>query len=77
MVKKGAPSDSNVLAFLEVPESIRLNLAVPDFTVINNSHFTLVAVNLEELDYFALKIKVVKSFDFFLVNAEAFYWDRF
>lgn len=77
MVKKGASSDSDVLAFLEVPESISYNLAVPDFTVIDNSHFALVFVNLEKLNNFALKIKVVESFNFFLVNTVAFGWNGF
>ena len=76
-MKKRASSDSDVLAFFEVPESTSLNLAVPDFTVIDNSHFALVVVNLEKLNDFALKIKVVESFNFFLVNTVALGWDGF
>lgn len=74
-MKKGASSDSNVLAFLEVPEFMSMNLAVPNFTVVDNSHFALVIINLEKLNDFALKIKVVKSFNFFLINTITFDWN--
>ena len=71
MMKKRASSNSDVLTFLEVPEFLSFNLAVPDFTVVENSHFALVVVNLEKLNDFALKIKVVESFNFFLINTVA------
>ena len=77
MMKKRASSNSDVLAFLEVPEFISYNLAVPDFTVVKNSQFALVVVNLEKLNDFALKIKVVESFNFFLINTVAFGRDGF
>lgn len=67
MVEKSATSNFDVLSFFEEPELSSLDLTMPNFTVVNHSHFTDIVVNLKELNYLALQVKIIKSFDFLSV----------
>ena len=68
MVHERASADSDILAFSKTSILDVVDKSMPDLaTAIDDSHFTLVLINLEQLNYFCLHIEIVKFVAFFFL----------